>query len=155
MEPLMYELAKQYKEVENDLLKKLEQFIEEINDVIEKGDDDVIHYEIFNTSMNRFGDYDLKITGVGDYGFKVYFSYSDRYEPCFDHDFEITFRKEWFPDMSYYEVYNDMIERSKPLFEQDKETDILRLKQLAEISGYSLVPMVEVEWFNKSKGCLE
>lgn len=150
----MYELAKQYKEIENELFSNLEQFITEIGEVIENGLDDVIHHEIFNPPMYNFGNYDVKVVDVGEYGFKVYFAYSDRYDPYADHDFEVTIRKEWWTDMSYYEVYNDMVERSKSLFEQDKEVDTLRLKKLAEASGYLLIPKTEAEWYNKDKGAL-
>lgn len=150
----MYELAKQYKEIEDNLFSRLEHFIIEIREVIENGDDDVIHQEVFNLPMYSFGNYDVKVVDVGEYGLKVSFTYSDRYDPYADHDFEITFRKEWSAYMSYYEVYNDMVERSKPLFEQDKQTDKLRLERLAEASGYFLVPKAEVEWYNKDKGAL-
>lgn len=150
----MYELAKQYKEIENELFSNLEQFITEIGEVIENGLDDVIHHDIFNLPMYNFGSYDVKVNDVGEYGFKVHFTYSDRYDPYADHYFEITIRKEWVYNMNVEDVYNDMVERSKPLFEQDKQTDKLRLERLAEASGYLLIPKAKVEWYNKDKGAL-
>lgn len=151
---MMYELAKQYKEIEAKLFDFIEEFLKELDEVIDKGEDDVVHYEVYNSLSYDFKYYDVSVNVVDDVGIRVHFAYNDRYDSVADHNFEITIRKEWLSDMSYYEVYRDMVERSKPLFEQDKQTDKLRLERLAEASGYFLVPKSEVEWYNKDKGAL-
>ena len=150
----MYELAKQYKEIEAKLFDFIEEFLKELDEVIDKGENDVVHYEVYNHLSYDFKYYDVSVNVVDDVGIRVHFDYTDRYDSIADHNFEITIRKEWLSDMSYYEVYRDMVERSKPLFEQDKQTDKLRLERLAEASGYLLIPKAKVEWYNKDKGAL-
>lgn len=151
---MMYELAKQYKDIEMKWIDVIEEFLKEIDEVIDKGENDVVHYEVYNRLSYDFKYYDVRVNVVDDVGIRVLFVYTDRYDSIADHNFEITIRKEWMTDMSYYEVYKDMVERSKPLFEQDKEADKLRLERLAEASGYLLIPKAKVEWYNKDKGAL-
>lgn len=127
----MINKLKNYEEVYSNLMNDLTSYVRSIGGALDELDGDT-HSDVWDRSCEYRDLWMCELVNVHNYGdsFIAYFNYHDRYEN-YDDSFRVIVR-DW-GSMSFGEIAEDIISRSKVLLTSEKNFEIDRLKRRLEL----------------------